>query len=245
MFGPEEFFLSLIFFIYITVVIILIKNIAHKSPSPPPPPPPPPPNKVIQGTLNSKLFGDIFHRIPTVTSEEFLKLDVDKPGVEIPSLKDLNIYKDTVVLATIDLSPGKYLISYNLLFSRNPYGPPTTPTKYPDFTKTNGPWSYLNIISSKNSENNKCILSEISYGSNDSEEGFIEYNNSVLYEATEQERIRINFLMLNTGFTSPIMTGPTYRDIVWAIQSYGSTDKDTSLLTTIKKSCFLRALKLS
>lgn len=244
MFGPEEFFLSLIFFIYITVVIILIKNIAHKSPSPPPP------NKVIQGTLNSALFGDKFNRIPTVTNDTFLKSDVNRNPESVISLDKLNIYEDTVILASINLSPGKYLISYNLLFSRDQDTVGTGPSqiKYPDFIKTDGPWLYLNIISSKNSENNKCILSEISYGSNKSEQGLIEYNNSVLYEATEQETIRINFLMFNTNIKGNIpkpIQNPTYKDIVWAVQSYMSSDKDISLSATIKKSCFLRALKVS
>ena len=122
MIGIVSYITPLVFLLYVTVIIILIKNITNKPPPTPQPPPPPPPNKVIQGTLNSALFGDKFNNLPIVTNENFLNAPIIQNNNGIPKLTigvniaNLNIYKDVRPLANIVLSPGKYLISYKLSF---------------------------------------------------------------------------------------------------------------------------------
>ena len=254
MIGIVSYITPLVFLLYVTVIIILIKNITNKPPPTPQPPPPPPPNKVIQGTLNSALFGDKFNNLPIVTNEEFLdaKIIQNNNGGTINlgvNIANLNIYNDVRPLAFIVLSPGKYLISYNLGFTCAAYG---AAPSYPLNTSGTGSnrvfWQKnFTLISSKNSENNKCILSENSSQKLDSDSAatFDLYQNSVLYEATEQETIRLNYIAFNANKLSSV----TNRDIFWGIQNYEPDFSDqvqkTSLGQGLQKSWFVRALKLS
>jgi hypothetical protein len=153
-------------------------------------------------------------------------------------------------LANIVLSPGKYLISYNLGIVCVPYGAGTS--KYPLNVDGQGNFlplwqKFFTLISSKNSENNKCILSENSYQTGSSSAvTFDLYQNSVLYEATEQETIRLNYIAFNSN---QLQTDTTNKDVFWGIQNYepnfSNQVQKTSLSQGLQKSFFVRALKLS
>ena len=234
MFESNKFFIILVFLLYISVLVILIKNATHKSL--PPPPPPPPPNKIINGIVDQKLFGGVpMNPISCISNTNLLNQAVKLYGRAYTyDMSVINIYNDLYTWASIDLTPGKYLLSYNLTLNINK-------------KSTTSPWIIFNIISSKNSNTNVPIISEVSQPfTNDTAfdyDKLYSRNNSFLYKATGNETIRIN--MLAYSYSNLIPNGK-WKDITFSLSSWnGQTFTKKSLLNTMNNSYYFNALKLS